>query len=63
MVDIKQMFHQIYICSKDQYALRFLWHENPFLPISDFFMNVHPFGKMDSPCCANWTLKRKAWTE
>ena len=58
MVDIEQMFHQIYVRSKDRDALQFLWRNNPFLPISEFFMNVHLFGKMDSPCCANWTLKR-----
>ena len=54
------MFHQIYARSKDLDALQFLWRENPFLPISEFFMNVHLFGKMDCPCCGNWTLKRTA---
>ena len=57
MAGIEQMFHQIYICSKDRDSLRFLWRNNPFLPISEFFMNVHLF---DSLCCTNWTLKRTA---
>ena len=60
MADIEQMFQKIYVCSKDRDALRFLWHDNPCLQISEFFMNVHLSGKMDSPCCANWTLKRTA---
>ena len=54
------MFHQIYARSKDRDALQFLWRENPLLPISEFFMNVDLFGKMDSPCCGNSTLKRTA---
>ena len=60
MANIEQMFHQIYICSKDRDALRFLWRDNPFLPIFELFMNVHLFRKMDSPCCANWILKHTA---
>ena len=54
------MFHQISVLPKDGDALRFLWRDKPFLPISEFFMNVHLFGKIDAPCCANWTPKRTA---
>ena len=62
MTDIEQMFYQLYVRSKDRDALRFLWRDNLFLPIcnSEILMNVHLLGKMDSPCCANWTLKRTA---
>ena len=60
MANIEQMFHQIYACSKDRDALRFIWRENPFLPIFEFLMNVHLFRKMDSPYCANWILKHTA---
>ena len=27
-------------------------------PIEDYIMNVHLFGKKDSPCCGQWTLKQ-----
>ena len=60
MADIEQMFYQIHVRSKDREALRFFWRDNPFLPISEFFMYVHLFRKMDSPCCANWILKHTA---
>ena len=56
--DIEQMFHQISVSPKDRDALRFLWRENSNEVVSDYKMIVHLFGKNDSPCVANFALKR-----
>ena len=58
--DIEQLIHQIFVLKKDQYALRFLWTDTPSAKIADYVMNVHLFGKIDSPCCTNWSLKKTA---
>ena len=58
--DIEQMFHQIKVPQHDSDALRFVWRENTNLPINEYMMTVHVFGKVDSPCCANWILKKAA---
>ena len=58
MSDIQQMFHQVLTNQDDQQALRFLWRDNPNQAFQDYAMTVHVFGKADSPCCANWALKR-----
>ena len=58
--DIEQMFHQIKVAEKDQDCLRFLWRTNVSLPIDEYIMLVHLFGKKDSPCCANYVLKKTA---
>ena len=60
MSDIQQMFHQDLINHDDQHVLRFLWRDNPNQAFGDYAMTAHDFGKADSPCCANWTLKRTA---
>ena len=60
MSDIQQMFHQVLTNQDDQQALRFLWRDNPNQAFQDYAMTVHVFGKADSPCCANWALKRTA---
>ena len=60
IADIEQMFHQIFVLEKERDALRFLWRDTPSDKIDDYVMNVHLFGKIDSPCCANWSLKKKA---
>ena len=52
------MFHQISVSPKDRDALRFLWRENSNEVVSDYKMNVHLFGKNDSPCVANFALKK-----
>ena len=53
MGDIERMFHQILVESKDRDVLRFLWRDNYIDPIEDYRMNVHFFGKFDSPYIAN----------
>ena len=52
------MFHQIRVRYNDHDALRFLWREYMFDPIEDFEMNIHLFGKIESPCIANWTPQK-----
>ena len=54
------MFHQIYFLEKDRDALRFLWSDKPTEKIYDYITNVYLFGKIDSPCCASWSLKKTA---
>ena len=56
--DIEQMFHQISVSPKDRDALRFPWRKNSNKVVSDYKMNVHLFGKNDSPCVANFPLKK-----
>ena len=52
------MFHQISVSPKDRDALRFLWKENNNEVVGDYKMNVHLFGKNDSPYVANFALKK-----
>ena len=56
--DIQQMFHQIRVRKSDQDALRFVCRESQLKPMEDYIMCVHVFGKLDSPCIANCTLKK-----
>ena len=58
--DIEQMFHQISVRREDQDALRFLWQNDKKKAIEDHIICVQVFGKIDSPCIANWKLKRTA---
>ena len=58
MADKEKMFHQIFVSPNDTNALRFLWWEIPDEVVSDNKMLVHIFGKVDSPCCANWALRK-----
>ena len=37
-----------------------MWRTKPSLPINEFIMQAHIFGKTDSPCCSNWILKSTA---
>ena len=60
MADIEQMYRQIKVKESDQDALRFVWRNTPEEEIKDHNMTVHIFGKIDSPCRANWVIKRKA---
>ena len=47
--DIEKMFHQIFVDPKDVDSLRYLWRDNDDDPLLDCQMNVHLFGKVDSP--------------
>ena len=58
--DIEQMFHQINVRPEDQDALRFLWRDDKTKAIEDHIMCIQIFGKIDSPCIANWTWKKTA---
>ena len=51
MRDIEAMFHQVKVFKKDTDSLRSLWRTNPSLPINEYIMQAHIFGKTDSPCC------------
>ena len=55
--DVEKMYHQVLVPREDQDAMRFLWREDSSQEISEYKTLVHPFGKKDSPCCANWALK------
>ena len=54
------MYHQVKVLKEDTDSLKFLWRENFNASIDEYIMCVHIFGKVDSPCCANWALKRTA---
>ena len=56
MGDMKEMYHQIFVSLKDRDALGFVWHKFSTDPIEDYRMSVHVFGKIDSPCIANWVF-------
>ena len=57
MMDIEQMYHQIKVKESDQDASLFVWRNTPEEEIDDYKMTVHIFGKIDSPCIANWVIK------
>ncbi|XP_057308246.1 uncharacterized protein LOC130646124 [Hydractinia symbiolongicarpus] len=58
MADIEKMFHQVKVSRIEQDALRFVCRENTSDNIDDFAMQEHLFGKVDSPCCANYALRQ-----
>ena len=58
--DIEKMFHQIFVKQNDRNYLRFLWRDNPNLVIDKYQMNIYIFGKNDSPCIRNFSLKQCA---
>ena len=58
--DIDKIFHQARVCESDIDALRFIWREKPEDELLDYALLVHLFGKVDSPCIANWSIKKAA---
>ena len=58
--DIEQVFNQVKVKKSDQDALRFLWRFLKTEKLQEYAMAVHLFGKNDSPCCSNYTLKQCA---
>ena len=52
----KEMYHQIFISPKDRDALRFVQLQFSIDSVEDYRMSVHIFGKIDSPCIANWVV-------
>ena len=62
MGDIEAMFHQVRIPSEHQSYLKFVWWpEGDFnQPPTSFQMQVHLFGAISSPSCANFALRQTA---
>ena len=48
------------VCESDIDALRFVWREKSEDELLDYAMLVHLFGKLDSLCIANWSIKKAA---
>ncbi|XP_074659583.1 uncharacterized protein LOC141912256 [Tubulanus polymorphus] len=61
VADIQAMFHQVRTSESESESLRFLWRPDGSYGSPEVFkMLVHIFGARDSPCCANYALKRSA---
>lgn len=62
MSDIEAMFHQVRVRPEDSDALRFLWWPNGDLTLQpqEYKMEVHLFGGVSSPSCANFALQKTA---
>ena len=62
VADVESMFHQVKVPDINCDALRFLWKEDVHMPgpTYEYKMMVHIFGAKDSPCCANYALRRTA---
>jgi len=59
MCNVEKMFHQFHVSIKDRDYLRFLWWKNGDTsqePVQ-CRMNVHLFGAISSPGCANFALR------
>ena len=57
--DIEAMYHQIRISKSDANSLRFFWQDDLTQDVPEIYqMVVHIFGGKDSPCCANYALKK-----
>ena len=60
--DVEQMFHNFMVSETHRDYLRFLWFEDGDItkPIVTYRMNVHLFGAVSSPGCANFGLHKTA---
>ena len=62
MGDIEKMFLQVKVI-EDLHALSFVYRDSDQDKISDYVMLTHLFGKKNSPCIANWSLKQSVKNE
>ena len=62
MADVESMFYQVHLPPEDSDMLRFLWWPGGNLnsPPTEYQMNVHLFGAVSSPSCANFGLRKTA---
>jgi len=62
MGDIDSMFQQVRVTEDHRNYLRFLWWTNGDMSRDpeEYQMNVHLFGAVSSPSCANFAVKRTA---
>ena len=60
IADIKKIFQQVMVNQRDRDALRFIWRNNRDENFQYIQMNVHLFGKVDSPCYCIWALNKTA---
>ena len=61
VADVTDMYHQVRVPEVDSDSLRFLWTQDLNDKTPDVYkMVVHIFGATDSPCCANYALRRVA---
>ena len=62
MGDIDSMFHQVRVTEHHRDYLRFLWWTDGEFSREpeEYQMNVHLFGSVSSPSCANFAVKRTA---
>ena len=60
--DVEQMFHNFMVTEEHRDYLRFLWFQEGDMtkPIVTYRMNVHLFGAVSSPGCANFGLRKTA---
>ncbi|XP_059058080.1 uncharacterized protein LOC131851585, partial [Achroia grisella] len=58
--DIREMFPQTKIRAQDRDAQRFLWRDDPSLPIAEYRMSSMIFGATSSPCTAIFLKNKNA---